>query len=186
MESETNLSMKSKKKDVIVLDASAIYNGVLTHNIPGIKYIPDCVLEEVRGMLKGEAIIEEALLYKELKVLAPDSESLTEIKQKASETGDIQELSDCDLSVLAIAKKLQKQYASVLILSDDYDIQNLANYIGLLCKGIHWKGITSLHEYLWICTGCGAKSKEKMKYCLECGTELIRKTQKKKMKRKRG
>ncbi len=181
-----NEANTSKKKDNIVLDASVIYNGVLTHNIPGIKYIPDCVLDEVSGMLKGEAIIEEALLYKELIVLTPDNKSLLDIKQKASETGDIQELSECDLSVLAIAKKLQMQYTSVIILSDDYDIQNLANYIGIPCKGIHWKGITSLHEYLWQCPGCGAKSKEKTKNCIECGTEMVRKTQKKKMKRKRG
>ncbi len=55
--------------NIYVLDASAIYNGVLTHNISGVKYIPQCVLEEVRGMMRGEALIEEALLYEELQTI---------------------------------------------------------------------------------------------------------------------
>ncbi|MHA1121639.1 MAG: hypothetical protein ACTSPC_02355, partial [Candidatus Heimdallarchaeota archaeon] len=83
-----------------VLDASAIYNGVLTHNISGVKYIPQCVLEEVRGMMRGEALIEEALLYEELQTIVPDEVILLEIKKQARVTGDIHELSDCDLAVL--------------------------------------------------------------------------------------
>ncbi|NHJ32617.1 MAG: hypothetical protein FK732_07125 [Asgard group archaeon] len=184
------VSKKKKSKNsllqnnhIYVLDASAIYNGVLTHNISGDKYIPECVLEEVRGMIRGEAIIEEALLYEELQIIVPNEEILLEIKKQASETGDIRELSACDLAVLAVGRSLQKKESKVIILSDDYDIQNLAQYVGLNCKGIHWKGITSIHKYYWICPGCGNKSKSQTENCIECGTKVIRKTHKKKIRK---
>ena len=182
-----NRSKNSQLDDnnVYVLDASAIYNGVLTHNISGIKYIPQCVLEEVRGMMRGEALIEEALLYEELQTIVPDEVILLEIEKQARVTGDIHELSDCDLAVLAVAKSLCLKELDVIILSDDYDIQNLATHIGLVCKGIHWKGITSIHEYFWVCPGCGNKSKTQTDNCIECGTEMKRKTYKKKIKKKK-
>jgi len=168
-----------------VLDASAIYNGVLTHNISGVKYVPQCVLEEVRGMMRGEALIEEALLYEELQIIVPDKVILSELKKQARETGDIHELSDCDLAVLAVARSLQMKELDAIILSDDYDIQNLANHIGLVCKGIHWKGITSIHEYSWVCPGCGNKSKTQTDNCIECGTKMKRKTHKRKIRKKK-
>ena len=182
MTNNKNKYSQSQQNFVYVLDASAIYNGVLTHNISGEKYVPQCVLEEVKGMMRGEAIIEEALLYDELQIIVPDSKILNQIKNQARETGDIHELSECDLAVLALAKSLELEIQNIIILSDDYDIQNLANHIGLVCKGIHWKGITSVHEYTWICPGCGNKSKKQVENCIECGTKMIRRTHKKKIK----
>ena len=68
------------------------------------------------------------------------------------------------------------------IISDDYDIQNLARHLGLKCRGVHWKGITKLHEYFWLCTGCGTRSKEKQDICIECGSPMKKKTLKKKIR----
>ena len=136
-------------------------------------------------MMRGEALIEEALLYEELQTIVPDEEILLEIEKQARVTGDIHELSDCDLAVLAVAKSLSLKELDVIILSDDYDIQNLAAHIGLVCKGIHWKGITSIHEYFWVCPGCGNKSKTQTDNCIECGTEMKRKTHKKKIRKKK-
>lgn len=183
-EKSDKITNRGSSKQVYVLDASAIYNGVLGQNIVGFKYIPECVLSEIRGMLRGEAIIEEALLYEDLKIISPNKSSLLKIKKHAEETGDIQELSQCDLSVIALAMDLTLQKNITVILSDDYDIQNLASHIGLLFKGIHWKGITTIHKYQWICPACGANSKQKRTHCLECGTEMVRKTIKKKIRKK--
>jgi UPF0271 protein len=180
------IKKKNSSKQIYVLDASAIYNGVLGQNIIGLKYIPECVLSEIRGMLRGEAIIEEALLYEDLKITSPNKNSVNKIKKYATETGDIQELSQCDLSVIAIAMDLISQEESVMILSDDYDIQNLAIHIGLSCRGIHWKGITKIHSYQWKCPACGAISDKKISDCIECGTKMVKKTLRKKIRKKGG
>ena len=176
-----NKSSDKTSSKVFVLDASAIYNGILTHNLVGMKYLPDCVVDEIKGMLRGEAIIEEALLYDDVKIASPEPESINKIKDIAQKTGDIQELSDCDIAVLALGSSIYSENNQMRIISDDYDIQNLAKHIGLPYRGIQWKGITHTHEYLWICTGCGIISKDKIDTCIECGSEVKKKTQRKKI-----
>ncbi|HUT79898.1 MAG TPA: hypothetical protein VMZ29_01745 [Candidatus Bathyarchaeia archaeon] len=188
MSSKKNIGKDSPEKanQVYVLDASAIYNGILAHNLQGVKYVPECVLSEIEGMLRGEAIIEEALLYEDLKIISPELPFIRDSKQYAEETGDIQELSECDLSVIAVALSLKAQNLKAYIVSDDYDIQNLANHIGLKFRGVHWKGITSKYEYFWICPGCGFKSKKSYVECIECGTQMKKKAQKYTLSKKGG
>ncbi|NHJ49523.1 MAG: hypothetical protein FK733_17165 [Asgard group archaeon] len=178
-----NSQSRNSSKQLYVLDASAIYNGILSHNLPGYKFLPECVISEIRDMIRGEALIEEALLYDDLRIVSTEVGYIKKVKQIAGETGDIQELSECDLSVIAVALGIVEQNKSVMIVSDDYDIQNLANYMKIPCRGVHWKGITSIHKYHWVCPACKTVSSEKRSYCLECGTEMKRKTLKKKLRK---
>jgi len=183
---KNNISFEEQKAErFFVLDASAVYNGIHVFNLEGIKIVPDCVLEEVRGMFRGEAFVEEALLYDELKVLLPETASLLKVKHSAIETGDFQELSECDLAVLSLGLQLKLQKKSVMIITDDYDIQNLAKHLGIPYQGIHWKGITHKRIYHWLCPGCGYNSKSPLKYCPECGTEMKREYQRQKIRRKK-
>ncbi|MHA1243828.1 MAG: hypothetical protein ACTSXA_03230 [Candidatus Heimdallarchaeota archaeon] len=185
MKNEQKTSTQNKNRIVnnFVLDASAIYNGVLSQNLPGRKYLPQCTLYEIEGMLRGEAFKEEITNTDSVLVLDPENSSVTIITDKAKSTGDIDELSDCDIQILALTLELKNKKLNPTIISDDYDIQNLAKHLGLKCRGVHWKGITKLHEYFWLCTGCGAKSKEKQDLCIECGSPIKKKTLKKKIRK---
>ena len=168
------------KEKSFVIDASAIYNGVLSHKLLGKKYLPQCVTYEIQGMYRGEALLEEISVKKDVVVTIPTIESIKAIDDYAKRTGDIAELSECDIKVIALAYEIQLQGQSVEIITDDYDIQNLANYMNIPYKGIYWKGITWVHEYTWVCTGCGFKTKEKMETCYDCGSPMKKKVQKKK------
>ncbi|MHA1185449.1 MAG: hypothetical protein ACTSSK_01035 [Candidatus Heimdallarchaeota archaeon] len=174
MKNEQKTSTQNKNRIVnnFVLDASAIYNGVLSQNLPGRKYLPQCT-----------AFKEEITNTDSVLVLDPENSSVTIITDKAKSTGDIDELSDCDIQILALTLELKNKKLNPTIISDDYDIQNLAKHLGLKCRGVHWKGITKLHEYFWLCTGCGAKSKEKQDLCIECGSPIKKKTLKKKIRK---
>jgi UPF0271 protein len=173
----------NQKEKNFVLDASAIYNGVLSQNLPGKKYLPHCTIQEIEDMLRGEAFKEEIANTDNVVVLEPENSSITIITDNAKKTGDIEELSECDIHVLALALDLNKNKQYPMIISDDYDIQNLAKHLGLKFRVVHWKGITKLHEYFWLCTGCGAKSKEKQDTCIECGSPMKKKTLKKKIRK---
>ncbi len=168
------------RKKAFVIDASAIFNGVLSHNLLGKKYLPQCVTYEIEGMYRGEALLEEIAVKKDVIITIPDKTAFTEVNNQANETGDIAELSECDMNVVAIAYELQLKNNLVEIITDDYDIQNLANHMGISYKGIYWKGITWVHEYTWICTGCRFKSKKQMDTCFECGSSMKKKVQRKK------
>jgi UPF0271 protein len=185
MDELKNKSNQKSSNISYVLDASAVYNGILAHNLKGLKYLPECVITEIQGMIRGEAIIEEALLYEDLKIASVEPDSLAKIKEVAQKTGDIQELSNCDLAVLSIAYTLIEQKIAVTIISDDYDIQNLAAYLNIPSRGIYWKGITSIHKYQWVCPACKAISVEKRTHCIECGTELKKRTIRKKISKKK-
>ncbi|MBD3191713.1 MAG: hypothetical protein GF308_13785 [Candidatus Heimdallarchaeota archaeon] len=181
---QTNSTNSKKKNDslppekVYVLDASAIYNGILARNLDGRKFIPECVVAEVEGMFRGEALIAEGYSQKDVFTMLPTDASFKRVNVSAKETGDIQELSECDCSVLAIALDLLEQDFTVEILSDDYDIQNLASFMSIPYSGVAWKGITRVYRYYWVCPACGMKSKQKMKRCIECGTPMKRKSRK--------
>ncbi len=174
------MTVEKKKEKAFVIDASAIFNGILSHNLHGKKYLPQCVTYEIEGMHRGEALLEEIAVKKDVIVTIPDKTAFTEVNHQANETGDIAELSECDMSVVAVAFELQSKNNLVEIITDDYDIQNLANYMGIPYKGIYWKGITQIHVYSWVCTGCGFKSKKQMNSCFECGSTMKKKVQRKK------
>jgi UPF0271 protein len=174
---------KNQNQKNFVLDASAIFNGILSQNLPGRKYLPHCTLHEIEGMLRGEAFKEEITSTDNIIVLDPEKKSVSTIITNAKNTGDIDELSDCDIQILALAFDLEQKNENPTIISDDYDIQNLARHIGLNCRGIHWKGITKLHEYYWVCLGCGVKSKKKQNTCIECGSPMKKKTLKRKIRK---
>jgi len=174
------MTVEKKKEKAFVIDASAIFNGILSHNLHGKKYLPQCVTYEIEGMHRGEALLEEIAAKKDVIVTIPDKTAFTEVNHQANETGDIAELSECDMSVVAVAFELQSKNNLVEIITDDYDIQNLANYMGIPYKGIYWKGITQIHVYSWVCTGCGFKSKKQTNSCFECGSTMKKKVQRKK------
>ena len=174
---------KKQSEEIFVIDASAIYNGVLSQHLPGKKYLPQCTIYEIEGMLRGEAFKEEITRTGNVIVLDPASSSITTVIENAKSTGDIDELSDCDIEILAIALELKIEGRNPIIISDDYDIQNLARHLKLKSRGVHWKGITKLHEYFWLCTGCGAKSKEKQNQCIECGSPMKKRTLKKNIRK---
>ena len=174
------MTTEKKRKKTFVIDASAIFNGILSHNLHGKKYLPQCVTYGIEGMHRGEALLEEITVKKDVVVTIPDKTAYAEVSIQANETGDIAELSECDMSVVALAYELKSKNNLVEIITDDYDIQNLANHMGIPYKGIYWKGITWVHDYTWVCTGCGFKSKKQMDTCFECGSSMKKKVHRKK------
>ena len=171
-----NAKNKTQKEKVFVLDASAIFNGILAQNLDGRKFVTECVIFEIQGMLRGEVLLEKISLSTDIIQTNPAQKSIRFIQKIASETGDIDELSSCDIEIISLAHELKKNNENVILITDDYDIQNLANSLQINFRGIYWKGIAYIHDYYWLCIGCGAKSKEKQEICIECGSEMKKKT----------
>ncbi|HUU79565.1 MAG TPA: hypothetical protein VMX55_14560 [candidate division Zixibacteria bacterium] len=174
----------TRNEKVFVLDSSAIFNGILAQKLKEKKYIPYCVASEIQGVLRGEAILAEISLRKDIMQTSPIQKSISSVHQSALQTGDIEELSVCDIEVLALAHSLSLEGKKVEIISDDYDIQNLAFHMGIACRGIYWKGISSIYDYSWVCIGCGFKSNEALDYCSECGSPMKKKTFKRRIRKK--
>lgn len=102
-------------------------------------------------------------------VMDPLESSVKKIKEIAEETGDLEKLSKTDIKILALAKE-----KGLTILSDDYNIQNVAEEIGLNYISLFNKKITSLIKWGKYCGNC-QKFYESGNTCPKCGNKLVRK-----------
>jgi|Deesub1362A_J573_1020465.scaffolds.fasta_scaffold00109_33 UPF0271 protein len=157
-------------KKALILDSSALIGGVRP-------YQEECftvkeVLKEIKNRntkLRVDVSIREG----SLKILKPSKECCEEVKRVALNSGDIALLSKTDIKVLALARHLLRLGRKVTIITDDYDIQNMASIMDIEFKPITEMGIKKVFRWKTICKGCGKKFPASYKgRCDVCGSEL--------------
>jgi UPF0271 protein len=118
---------------------------------------------------------------RKLKVRVPKKFFLDRVKESAAFVGDAFFLSETDLQVLALALELKTNGYSPLIATDDYSIQNVANQIGMKFTSLATFGIRFRLHWVRYCPACHKKypAEYKSNNCEVCGTELRRKSVKK-------
>jgi len=172
----------SDKNIIYIIDTSAILSGKQI-NIDNARMITTI---RVSNELKpGGKDYQNFLFLKEqgLDIQNPTQESIEKIKSISQDTGDIARLSDADVEVLALCLDLNKDN-DVIILSDDYSIQNVANSLGLKFESISQKGIKKSFKWSFRCTGCGKKFKDNINICPICGSAIKNTISKKKSLKK--
>jgi len=103
------------------------------------------------------------------KVVDPTESSIKEIKEIAKETGDLEKLSRTDIKILGLAKE-----NGLTIISDDYNIQNVAEKIGINYVSLFSSKITKFIKWGKYCDNC-KKFFENKSMCPKCGNQLTRK-----------
>ncbi len=147
----------------VVLDTSAIIYLNDFRMFDEIFTVSD-VVDEVKdkiNVLKLSGII--------LKVVDPTDSSVKQIKEIAKKTGDLDKLSKTDTKLLALSKE-----NNLTIVSDDYNIQNVAEKIGINYISLFNKKITKLVRWGRYCNSCKKFFENKTK-CPKCGSHLVRK-----------
>jgi len=127
-------------------------------------FIPPSVIEEVKDKLSTMKL--EAM---ESKIVEPEESFVEEVKRVANKTGDLEKLSKTDIQVLALAKQVE-----AVLVSDDYNIQNVAKKLGIKYITLFGKGIKKLYFWKKYCPACKKYFKKDLKECLVCGTKLKR------------
>jgi len=97
------------------------------------------VVEEVKDRMTN---IKLSSMLKDMKVLDPDRKSVDDVRRVAEETGDIKKLTETDIKVLAIAKQ-----TGYTIISDDYNIQNVAGHMKIKYVSIFSPSIKKLIKW---------------------------------------
>ncbi len=163
---------KSSGKEVKVLDSTAIFLGFTE--------ISGCTLVTSRKILEeskyGEAKYR-VLASREgymIKILTPGRGYLKEIRKVASEMGE-RELSDADVSLLALALQLSREGRKTSIVTSDYSIQNIASKLGIKVEPILHEGIRKVIKWTTYCSVCGwVGNKAPGEPCPRCGHRLKR------------
>ncbi|MEM5879351.1 MAG: PIN domain-containing protein [Candidatus Aenigmatarchaeota archaeon] len=127
-------------------------------------FIPFSVVEEVKDKLSSMKL--EAL---KARIVEPEESFMEEVKFVAKKTGDLEKLSQTDIQVLALAKQVE-----ATIVSDDYNIQNVAKKIGIKYLPVFSKGIKEVYFWKKYCSACKKKFKDSLKECPVCGAKLKR------------
>lgn len=146
----------------VVLDTSAIiylsnfrkFDEILT-----VQEVVDEVKDKVTAM---------KLSGLNFKTVEPSLAAMEEIKRTAKETGDLEKLSSTDIKVLALGKE-----NNCIIISDDRNIQNVAEKLNVGYISIYSEKITRLITWKKFCKNC-EKFYDRKKLCPVCGARLIR------------
>lgn len=163
--------MIKDKKKILIIDTSAILSGK-QFNFKNEQLITTTNMElEIkpggRDYRNYIYLKEKCLIFKE-----PSKNSLKKIKDILKKTGEIDRLSLVDIEILAIALDENKQKGvDVLILTDDYSIQNVAAILKIKFRNINQNGISKKFKWINRCRGCGKKFKDNINLCPICGSD---------------
>ena len=169
--------MNQAEQKYFILDSSAFIMGYDPSVVQAYQVTTPAVEAEV---LSNEVIrlrLQFARETNKLELRTASPQFNQYISETIQHTGDAGRLSDVDIELLAVALELQAQGHKVVIVSDDYSIQNVANKLGLAYTSLSTFGIRYQFQWITYCPGCYRKypAKDTVSYCVYCGTELKKK-----------
>jgi UPF0271 protein len=100
----------------------------------------------------------------------PEDETVERVERAARETGDLAELSETDVRLVAAAFELDGT-----LVTDDYAMQNVAEKLEVTVEVIAREGIDEQRDWRFQCAGCGREFDDNHDRCPICGSDLSRK-----------
>ncbi|RRJ32336.1 NOB1 family endonuclease [Halocatena pleomorpha] len=147
-----------------VLDASAF---IKEYNATG----RTATVPRVREELTAESGYRfDALEGSGMHVHVPDTTAIEHVERTARDTGDLDELSETDVRLLAATLELDGT-----LVTDDYAMQNVAEKLSVGIDSIDQEGITEERDWQFQCVGCGRVYDDDPERCPICGSECTRK-----------
>lgn len=151
-----------------ILDASAFYAGIPFSTTDEF-FTTSLIFDEIKHIKKNHDAIGTLMETKRLKILDPDAEFVDKIKAASKKTGDFNQLSKQDISVIALCLQMNGE-----IITDDFAISNVAKNLNLKVSPLMTSGINDVGNWIHYCPGC-KKNFESGSECPLCGTRLKRK-----------
>lgn len=163
--------MESRK--VFVLDTTAMISAQFEPGPVELVTVQEVVDEVLYGGLAPQRIWT-ALSTQAVKLRKPSNKSVEKVREAALETGDLLRLSKADLSVLAAAYDEMLNGKDVVVVSDDYSLQNTALRLGLKVLGVGREVVREMREWVYRCLVCGKTYSRPVARCSVCGGETDR------------
>ncbi|WP_158055670.1 NOB1 family endonuclease [Halorussus halophilus] len=147
-----------------VLDSSAFINEYHTQ-------ADTATIPLVREELEDESAYRfDAMEGSGMHIHIPRDDAVEKVRRAAGETGDLDELSDTDIRLVAAAFELDGT-----LVTDDYAMQNVSEHLDVSVEVIAQDGISEQRNWRFQCQGCGREFDENKDRCPICGSELTRK-----------
>jgi UPF0271 protein len=162
--------LSSNKKIKYILDTSSILSGKQINLDNGELITTNSVIDEIKPGGRDFRYLSY-LLEKGLKIFEPKKDSIKKIIDVSKKTGDINRLSKTDIDILALSFDINNESEfNAIILTDDYSIQNISNYLKFEYINISQSLITKRFKWVYKCRGCGKIFKKNIETCTICGS----------------
>lgn len=156
----------------LVLDASALIQG-FNPGASGQAFTVPAVLDEIREEIT-RIRVEALIAGGRITVRTPDEASRARLEEEAAAMGESKALSVADKQVLSLALQLASEGQTLVVVSDDYSVQNMADHLGLPYLGLAVGGIKKQFRWVTYCPGCWRSfdGPQRENTCPVCGTPL--------------
>jgi UPF0271 protein len=125
----------------------------------------------VREELEDESAYRfDAMEGSGMHIHIPGEQTVEKVRRAAGEIGDLAELSDTDVRLIAATFELDGT-----LVTDDYAMQNVAERLNVDIDVIAKEGITEQRDWNFQCQGCGREFDDNKDRCPVCGSSLSRK-----------
>jgi len=151
-----------------VLDSSAFYAGIpFSSNEPS--YITSLVYNEIDHIKKDHDAVQILIETKRLTINEPEEKFVTTSIDAAKKSGDFSNLSDEDISTIALSLQLGAE-----LVTDDFAVSNVAKNLNIKVIPVMTSGIKKIITWVYYCPGCKTDFSETTN-CPNCGNRLKRK-----------
>ncbi|MGB9938048.1 MAG: ribonuclease VapC [Methanobacterium sp.] len=162
------------QKKIYVLDASAIIGGFYSKSNEN--FTTSNVILEIKD-LKSSLLLQSAIENGHIKIEEPEEEDIEKVRRNIESSGDILRLSKVDQNLIALALKLKKEENDIIVVTDDYSMQNTLKTMKIPFRSVLTEGINEIYNWIKICKGCKKKypSNYSFEDCEICGSPVNRK-----------
>ena len=151
-----------------IIDASAFYAGIPFRSSNEF-YTTSLIFDEIKHIKKNHDAIDILLATNRLKIQDPSSEFIDIAIEESKKTGDFNQLSKQDISLIALCLQLKGE-----LITDDFAISNLAKNLDIKVSPLMTSGIKDVGIWILYCPGC-RKNFDSGSECPSCGSILKRK-----------
>lgn len=143
-----------------ILDSTAFYAGLAS--LDGTLYTTPNIIGEVRHIKRSYALIDLLIEMDKLSVVEPDEEYMDKARELSSKSGDMKNLSEADLSIIALALALDGE-----VITDDHAIINVLRNAKMKVIGKRIK----IGRWIRYCKACKVSYADS-NICHRCGNRL--------------
>ena len=145
--------------DILIIDNTAFAHGFnlnLLHSSGVTLFITPEIYEEASQNAKSRQLLEISQNQGILNIQNADQKSYNKVEQTSVESGDSVSLSNADKSLIALALELKQNHPdkSVMLMSDDYAIQNVCSLMQINIYTLHQQGIKKIIKWEVYCPYC--------------------------------
>ena len=151
-----------------VLDSSAFYAGIpFSSSEPSVT--TSHVYNEIKHIKKDHDAVQILIETRRLKISDPDHRFIITVNNAAKKSGDLPNLSQEDVSIIALSLQLNAE-----LITDDFAVSNVAKNLSIKVIPVMTSGIKKIITWVYYCPGCKTDFSETMN-CPNCGNRLKRK-----------